>query len=687
MSSIDTLSNCTGLDKKKKVPIRPYKGTEEYIFISYSHKDEEKVLRIISAMIQHGFRVWFDEGIDPGTEWAEIIAEHIAESGYFISFMSENYLQSENCKDEITIARDLNKPRLLVYLSDVVLPLGMAMRLNRLQAIHYYKYPTFESFLKKLYESEGIDSFRSQTFSFDLIPSTLVDSDVVDLCRKFVDQDSDSLFLLVTGQNYKANSFIMRAIRDSLIERKLDALYLQMDEFTDDLCSALREGVGFREFRKPYERVDILVLEAFNCIAGKEITQEEVYMLLKYRYYNSKATMIVCPKDLSFYAFSEDIVSLINEWKKIIIEEASDKNMPLSTRENDRQKRTSKEFAQKLRVSSSEERKQEKTVALVSDEGNHKTENSNSDFFIEVDDEFFYMTAVEFEKGKNELDAVQDYQSAADLGNSKAQVALGVHYFMGDFASIGVNYEVSKMLFEKAAQQGDKYAQYNLGVCYETGMGVDENLEEAFIWYQKSANQGLPVAQKKLAECYYCWSNVPPNFTQTVIWLTSAINNDDDNDRMDIPSFIVDPTKSSNIKRKQHFFMLLGYGPGPETGNSDFENFDLLSDASLADKIISNCLHLIYSDCEKIEDWAYLRELADKENNVSLQYYLAELYLSYSKYNRGFLISEKEINYLINAAHYLQSAAEQGHSQAAETYKQLSCDKRTSKILKKWGFS
>ena len=43
-------------------------------------------------------------------------------------------MKSDNCKDELNFARDLQKERLLVYLENVKLPLGMAMRLNRLQA-------------------------------------------------------------------------------------------------------------------------------------------------------------------------------------------------------------------------------------------------------------------------------------------------------------------------------------------------------------------------------------------------------------------------------------------------------------------------------------------------------------------------------------------------------------------------
>ena len=112
---------------------KPYQGKEKFIFISYSHRDTAKVFPIIFNLMENGYRVWYDQGIDPGTEWDENIATHIDTCGYFIAFMSSNYLGSNNCKDELNYARELDKPRLLVYLEDVELPVGMQMRLSRLQ--------------------------------------------------------------------------------------------------------------------------------------------------------------------------------------------------------------------------------------------------------------------------------------------------------------------------------------------------------------------------------------------------------------------------------------------------------------------------------------------------------------------------------------------------------------------------
>ncbi|MBE6587099.1 MAG: toll/interleukin-1 receptor domain-containing protein [Ruminococcaceae bacterium] len=135
----------------------PYQGKEKYIFISYSHRDTAKVFPIIFALMDEGYRVWYDQGIDPGTEWDENIAMHINDCGYFIAFMSSNYLGSSNCKDELNYARDLEKDRLIVYLEDVKLPAGMAMRVNRLQSIFKHTYVNEKDFYDKLFAANNIN--------------------------------------------------------------------------------------------------------------------------------------------------------------------------------------------------------------------------------------------------------------------------------------------------------------------------------------------------------------------------------------------------------------------------------------------------------------------------------------------------------------------------------------------------
>ena len=136
--------------------------TKPYIFISYSHRDSDKVLEIMNRLKGEGFNVWYDGGIDPGTEWDENIAKHVRECEYFVAFISNGYIGSKNCKDELNFSRDLDKNQLLVYLEEVQLPDGMAMRMNRIQAIYWPKYNrnNIEEAYEKLFKASGIEKTR-----------------------------------------------------------------------------------------------------------------------------------------------------------------------------------------------------------------------------------------------------------------------------------------------------------------------------------------------------------------------------------------------------------------------------------------------------------------------------------------------------------------------------------------------
>lgn len=55
----------TGIRKKlcflrnwtMKCYFEPYEGSESYIFVSYSHKDDLRVAPILDRMVQEGFRI------------------------------------------------------------------------------------------------------------------------------------------------------------------------------------------------------------------------------------------------------------------------------------------------------------------------------------------------------------------------------------------------------------------------------------------------------------------------------------------------------------------------------------------------------------------------------------------------------------------------------------------------------
>ncbi len=58
-------------------------------------------------------------------------------------------------------------------------------------------------------------------------------------------------------------------------------------------------------------------------------------------------------------------------------------------------------------------------------------------------------------------------------------------------------------MYLKLAEMGVDEGQYNLGVCYEQGDGVEQDFKKAVYWYKKAADAGHAKAQHNLALCIY----------------------------------------------------------------------------------------------------------------------------------------------------------------------------------------
>ena len=90
--------------------------------------------------------------------------------------------------------------------------------------------------------------------------------------------------------------------------------------------------------------------------------------------------------------------------------------------------------------------------------------------------------------------ALRGFQSHAEQGDAFAQSNLGFMYYHGE----GVPENDSKALrwFRLAAEQGDASAQLNLGVMYANGEGVPEDTVNAYAWCSIAAAQGNTSAKE-----------------------------------------------------------------------------------------------------------------------------------------------------------------------------------------------
>ena len=77
------------------------------------------------------------------------------------------------------------------------------------------------------------------------------------------------------------------------------------------------------------------------------------------------------------------------------------------------------------------------------------------------------------------------------------------------------------------AEQGNAYAQHNLGVMYDKGRGVPQDYKEAVKWYRLAAAQGVAGAQHNLGVMYGNGQGVIQDNVYAHMWFNIAAANGD----------------------------------------------------------------------------------------------------------------------------------------------------------------
>lgn len=136
-----------------KCSFEPYEGDQPFVFVSYCHKNRGKVYPIIERLHQSGYRIWYDAGIELGTEWPEVIATHLNRGSAVLAFLSVASTDSHNCRREISHAILKQKPLMVVYLEETQLTPGMELQLASIQSICAYRFSSEEEIARALAET------------------------------------------------------------------------------------------------------------------------------------------------------------------------------------------------------------------------------------------------------------------------------------------------------------------------------------------------------------------------------------------------------------------------------------------------------------------------------------------------------------------------------------------------------
>lgn len=81
------------------LPFEACDGKQPYIFVSYAHADAECVFPDMAQLHKEGYRLWYDEGIDPGNEWPDEVAKALERAAFFLAYITPTAIASQNVRN------------------------------------------------------------------------------------------------------------------------------------------------------------------------------------------------------------------------------------------------------------------------------------------------------------------------------------------------------------------------------------------------------------------------------------------------------------------------------------------------------------------------------------------------------------------------------------------------------------
>ena len=222
------------------IPVEATTGETPYIFISYAHRDADKVYPEVKRLHDEGYAIWYDEGIDPGNEWPQEIAKALDGCTLFLSFVSANSAKSSNCRNEINYALNNQKQFLAIYIEETELPGGLALRMGDLQAIMKFRMNQ-DAYAKKM--SKALEGYLPKEGDRDLlIEKEHGKSKKMEMPEPPSSSSSISELNLKTddvGEVVKLALQLKEKNRDNLKESELEEVCLEMGVSREELTMAL----------------------------------------------------------------------------------------------------------------------------------------------------------------------------------------------------------------------------------------------------------------------------------------------------------------------------------------------------------------------------------------------------------------------------------------------------------------
>ena len=119
----------------------------------------------------------------------------------------------------------------------------------------------------------------------------------------------------------------------------------------------------------------------------------------------------------------------------------------------------------------------------------------------------------------------QDYGKAIEYLSRASHTRKTALVNLGDCYKETGAYDRAFDCYEKAYEQGQKYAACRIAIMYEKGLGVVVDNDEAMKWYTLGAEAGDRYAQYLLGRRYLMGDIVPADTLRAIEWLSRSGNN------------------------------------------------------------------------------------------------------------------------------------------------------------------
>ena len=465
---------------------QPYEGSRPYVFISYSHKEEDKaiVYPILERMEQAEFRLWYDQGIESSSEWDVVVAEHLKKASAALFCISKNFSDSTNCKDELAFAKKHNiESRITLFLeSDSELEPSLDLALVRQQQIFLENYNSTAELVNELKKDANLQPCLGATSPAQK-PMKL---NITRIRRELQDET-----FLAAQRAYKACDI-----------QKAMELYRKAYASGNGIAGTLLAAMYYngRYCTKDYDRAVQIFIDCIhrdNPIAAA---------WLAYCYLYGRGVPKDKEKACALFAGYQDALEEMailgsRDAQYLLGSDLFYGDFTTSTPER------GVYWLQKAAAAGSDMAKYHLAKAKLRGTGCPKDVDAAIREFnlCKNNPTCAYLIAGLLQKGtdgikKNEKTAFELLLYAAKKGHIQAQRDLGDCYYDGQGTS--VDYGQAIFWYQKAADKGDLYSIGHLGMQYLLAKGVSKDIEKAISFFTMADEKNGGYGARMLGYIY-----------------------------------------------------------------------------------------------------------------------------------------------------------------------------------------